>query len=651
MFRFTGKFRQVFFLSWVVLAILIMAGCGGGSVLPVSEVPPSSPVPIQPIPVQPVPPLPPTPTGPPGPAFSGVLQSGQQPISGASVMLYAIGTSGYGSPAIPLLATPVLSDDAGHFSIGGTYTCPAAGTGFGLATPVYLKASGGSSGSGGGSTNPALLLLAALGPCNALTSSTQVTINEVSTVAVAWALSAFLSAEGNLGSSPGNVLGATIAFANLTNLVDLKTGASPGSTTPDNVSVPSTKIYSLANILQPCAASSGTITCAALFGDSAGVFGSIPLSTADAAMNIVRHPATNVAALFAQTPTKPAFLPTLVSPPADWTLGIAVSKGGLSHPTTVSIDATGDIWVANYDAVLSKFGPLGAPIVAAGFTGGGLDSSFGMTIDRNSDVWVTNEHSPYGVNQGQGSVTELTPDGIPISGTSGYTQGGINFPVAIAADPNGDIWTVNYSDATVTLYQHPATGVLASKIGAVGKIAFPNGIAIDANHNAWVTNQGDTAIARISSDLSSVTSYTCCNSPGGLAIDRTGNVWVANYGGNSFSELSSGGAVLINGRSGGGLLGPQGVAIDGQGTIWFADTRALPGGLSVISGALSSTPGLPLSPDGGLGADALMVEPYGIAIDSAGDVWVSSYGGDFLTEFMGAATPVKTPTVGPPQLP
>jgi len=46
-----------------------------------------------------------------------------------------------------------------------------------------------------------------------------------------------------------------------------------------------------------------------------------------------------------------------------------------------------------------------------------------------------------------------------------------------------------------------------------------------------------------------------------------------------------------------------------------------------------------------------LIEPYAVAIDASGNAWVSNAGNDTVTEFIGAATPVKTPLVGPPVLP
>jgi len=62
----------------------------------------------------------------------------------------------------------------------------------------------------------------------------------------------------------------------------------------------------------------------------------------------------------------------------------------------------------------------------------------------------------------------------------------------------------------------------------------------------------------------------------------------------------------------------------------------------------------------GLGADVLsgdsnqdpaMSEPFSLAVDGSGSIWVGNYGSDMLVRFIGLATPVKTPLNGAVQVP
>jgi len=115
--------------------------------------------------------------------ISGSVFGGQQPVSGATIQLYSVGTLGAGSPSTPLIASTVTTNGSGQFNITGTYSCTSA-------TEVYIVALGGNAGSG---TNTTLSLMAALGPCSALTSSTFINMNELTTVAAVYALAPFMA--------------------------------------------------------------------------------------------------------------------------------------------------------------------------------------------------------------------------------------------------------------------------------------------------------------------------------------------------------------------------------------------------------------------------------------------------------------------------
>jgi hypothetical protein len=66
---------------------------------------------------------------------------------------------------------------------------------------------------------------------------------------------------------------------------------------------------------------------------------------------------------------------------------------------------------------------------------------------------------------------------------------------------------------------------------------------------------------------------------------------------------------------------------------------------------VAGSTGTLLSPVQGLGLDAPISEPYGLAIDASGNLWLSNAHTNTLTQFVGLAGPVKTPLLGPPVQP
>ncbi len=602
---------------------VLLAGCGGGTSISTDPPPPVSI------------------------AIQGKLMSGQQPVMNASVQMYAAGSTGYGAGAVALGSAAETGTD-GSFSIDSGYSCPASDS------PVYLVARGGAvAQTGGGSSNPAFVLLAAVGSCGSIDTSTTVMVNEVSTTAVAYALAAFLGADAQIGSSATNSLGLKNAFANVANLVDPATGTSPGKPAPAKAVVPTAKLNTLAGILSQCSAS--TAVCNTLLGaatstSSGGVPSSVPSNTLEAVANIARNPAANVATIFALAPAAPPFTPALSVAPPDWTLAISYSGGGLNEPTAIGLDSSGDIWAANYNSAVTELSAAGAPLSpAAGYTGGGLEESYGLAIDGKGNVWVTNEQGPSGVNGGYGSVTKLSSSGQVLSVAGGYTQGGISFPDAVAADANGSIWIANTGDGTATLLNADGSAVSGSGGYGSGSIAFPAAVAVDANHNAWFADQGSGAVTEVSPGGAVVRQVACCDEASGIAVDQSNTFWIANAFGNSVSRVDSSGTVLSSGYTAPSIDHPNGIAVDGVGNVWVANYFG--NSISEILGQGTGQAGTVIAPTTGYGKDAGLNGPYGIAVDASGDVWVSNSGANTLTNFLGLAMPVKTPLLGPPALP
>src|SRR5258708_1821261 len=78
-----------------------------------------------------------------GVSFGGKVMAGSQPVSGATVQLYAAGSTGYGSVGSALLTSAVTTNSAGGFTVPAGYTCSSS------STQVYLIARGGGSGGAG----------------------------------------------------------------------------------------------------------------------------------------------------------------------------------------------------------------------------------------------------------------------------------------------------------------------------------------------------------------------------------------------------------------------------------------------------------------------------------------------------------------------
>jgi streptogramin lyase len=557
-----------------------------------------------------------------------MVHGGQQGVSGSTIQLYAAG-AGYGSAATPLLTKTVTSNGAGSFTITGDYSCPPT------TTQVYIVATGGNPGLAMGTNNTALTMMAALGPCGNLTSSTFIFIDEVTTVASVYALAPFMSTGGGtkLGATSTNAQGLANAFATVNNLVNTAKGTAPGPNLPTGATAPTAELNTLADLLSLCVNTSGLAgECTTLFNDATPSGLSPPTNTIDAMLDIVLNPGHNVSTLYNLVTGVVPFEPTLAAAPNDWTMAINYIGAGLNAPRGIAVDGLGNIWIANMGAnSISELSSSGKAMSGAGgYTGGGLNAPWGIAIDIPGNVWVTDP-----INIGTGALSRFSSSGTAIAG-SPYTGNGLSDPFGVGINSNGVVWTANVS--TTSAFTNTGGSQSGSPYGPPGGHNYYN-IAIDSSNNVWAAdkeNPGD--VEKFTSAGAVVASYTAGpqDLTWGVAIDSAAHVWLSDSGNNSVTELNSTGTLVAN-YTGGGLSTPQGLAVDGLGNVWMANNT----GKSVTE---LNNSGAAFSPSTGFIGGA-MSSPFSLAIDGSGNVWVSNNatGSNSVTEIVGAAAPVVTP--------
>ncbi len=571
-------------------------------------------------------------------ALTGRVHGGQQAVSGASITLFAAGSSGVGMGATNRLLQPVTTDANGNFGLTADYTCPSA------TAQMYIVARGGNPGFAVPTSNPGLVLVAALGDCGNLGPTSFIDIDEVTTVAAAWSLSRFTGSGALIGATPTNATGLRNAFAVASRLASTAYGVAPGTGLPAGAVVETAKINTLADALAPCVNSNGGAACTPLY-TAATVAGVAPGNVFDTALNVVRNPGINIASVFNVVQANAPFQPTLARAPNDWTVSIAYAGGGIANPTALGVDGSGNVWIANYfGGVVSELSPTGVPAAANGFYDPALYESYGLTIDPSNNVWVTNEEGdPY--NSYDGSLSKFSPSGQVLSG-AGFAAGGLFYPYAAAADTDGVIWAADFGRSSATILNNDGTAYNNSTGFQSSALPLPIGVAVDAQHNAWFAAQG-SAVRVTRAGL--ITQYSCCRTPAAVEVDPTGNVWITDYSASSLVELNSAGMVLQQLTAKGGLTYPEGLAIDGAGSVWVTAYRGnvIAGFGAASNGAASAV----LSPAAGFGLDAGLSEPFGTAVDASGNLWVANFGNNTVVQFIGLTAPARTPVVGPPTAP
>jgi uncharacterized protein (TIGR03437 family) len=259
------------------------------------------------------------------------------------------------------------------------------------------------------------------------------------------------------------------------------------------------------------------------------------------------------------------------------------------------------------------------------------------------------------------------------NGTAGFSGNGsaatdaqLNNPFSVAFDASANVYIADQLNNRVRKIGldgviSTAAGDGTASSGGDGKeatsaqLVAPCGIAVDRNGNVLVTD-ADASLIRRFTPGGNITTFAgtsstagtfsgdggkapgaSLNHPRGLAVDSSGNVYIADSGNSRIRIVSTDG--IIRTYAGGGsargdggaatdasLSGPQGIALDSAGNLYIADTNshrvrkvARDGTITTIAG--SGTRGY--SGDGGLAVRAMLNSPAGVAVDSVGNVFVA----------------------------
>jgi trimeric autotransporter adhesin len=354
----------------------------------------------------------------------------------------------------------------------------------------------------------------------------------------------------------------------------------------------------------------------------------------------------------------------------------AAVLAGLNAPSGVAIDAAGNIIIADRsnDRIREVFAGTGVIVSISGMGTSGYSGDKGaaltaamnrpsaVAIGRDGNIYIADQEN-YVVRKVIGGsgviVTVAGGSGTDFSGDNGpATAAGINHPQGMAWDSAGNFYIADSGNNRIRRIA-AGTGVISTVAVTDGEnLSSPSGTAVDGAGNVYFAERGSHRIRKIAADSGAVSTVAGdgtaafsgdngaatgarFNGPSGLAIDGSGNLYVADRGNNRIRRIAAGTGIIttVAGNGAAGYAGdngtataaklnlPSGVAVDSAGNLYIADEmnnrvrKVAAGTVTITTVAGNGTAGY--SGDDGPATAAALNRPTGVAVDSAGNIYIA----------------------------
>jgi sugar lactone lactonase YvrE len=319
--------------------------------------------------------------------------------------------------------------------------------------------------------------------------------------------------------------------------------------------------------------------------------------------------------------------------------------GPFNIPAGLSIDPSGNLWLAEFGS-----GTVEEMLASANWTvetwGNGFNSPLDVGSDGNGNIFVTDsggaavmQISTGGINFGPsaiGTTSASSPLSIPFTfTTAGTVQAAVITQGASSADfadAGGSTCTGSVSTSCTVEVKFTPTAS-GTRYGAVE--LFSGSTVIASAHIYGVgTGPQITFGPGVPANLATSTTFTA---PHGVAVDGSGNVYVADSSAAEVYRIPLGSATAT--ALGSGFVNPTGVAVDGNGDVFVADpTGSAVKEILAVDGSIPATP--TIVPLGGHTLGGVLFSfsaPSGTAVDGAGNVYVADIEAGAVEEILAAS--------------
>jgi uncharacterized protein (TIGR03437 family) len=355
--------------------------------------------------------------------------------------------------------------------------------------------------------------------------------------------------------------------------------------------------------------------------------------------------------------------------------GGPATSAAFNRPIAVALDGAGNLYIADeYNRRIRKVSAGTITTVAGGgnqglgdggpATSASLFDPSGIAVDSAGNLYIADTYNQRIRKVSGGNITTVAGNGnLGFSGDGGpATNASLNDPEGVAVDSAGNLYIADFGNNRI---REVSGGIITTVVGS-GNLGFsgdggsaasaslngPDGVAVDAAGELFIADFANERIRKVSGGVITTVAGTGGGTfwgDGGTAtsaellstadvvVDATGNLYIADPGNNRVRKVSGGMITTVAGNGIAGFSGdgglaasaslnlPQGVAVDSAGNLDIADCyndriRKVSGGtITTVAGSANGG----FSGDGGPATSALLACPSGVAIDSAGNLYIA----------------------------
>jgi trimeric autotransporter adhesin len=362
--------------------------------------------------------------------------------------------------------------------------------------------------------------------------------------------------------------------------------------------------------------------------------------------------------------------------------GLATSAQ-VNGPRNVAVDATGNLYIA--DEANNRVRRVSNGVISTvagngtrGFSGDNGQATsaelvpLGMAFDSAGNLLIADNARIREVSNGV--ITTVAGNGTGnFSGDNGPATGAGFDSYGVAVDSFGNLYIAdsffNYrirkvsNGVITTVAGNGVQGFSGDKGPATSaQLNGPRNVAVDSVGNLYIADDFNYRIRKVSNGVittvagNGVQGFSGDNGPatsaqlgfytGGVAVDSLGNLYIADNFNNRIRKVSNGVITTVAGNGSSGfsgdngpatsaqLSGPVGIALDSAGNLYIADSnnnrirKVSNGVITTVAG--NGSPGF--SGDNGPATSAQLRSPAGIALDSAGNLYIADSNNNRIRE-------------------